>query len=581
MSNYRNFTLAAYFVAHAAARVTEDELEKQLAFFEKYLRLDKVYLEPWRGELASDEQLAMCRRVLERHGIRVSGGLTTVIPTPEGARPKQRLFGTFCYQDPAMRAKLREVSAYTAARFDEFIIDDFFFTACTCRDCQKARDAYNAAHGIRAGWAAFRLDLMRRVSVEDVIVPAKAAKPRCRIVIKYPNWAESYQETGYDPKDQREQFDLLYTGTETRDPVTTDQHLPRYLSFSLMTYFEAMWPGHNGGGWFDNFDTHITEHYLEQAYLTAFAGAKELMLFCFQSMYDNMYTAALGCQLDKLDALMDRLGRPVGIPCYLPDNAQGEDHAEDYLGMNGLPVVLTPYFPEGGKQLLLTRSSACDPDILSKLDRWLAETDGDAIVTLGFWDAVRDRGFENFTSIRTEGRRIPADRYRVEEKENICTYPAGEGTVSFPVPEFRNNSTWALVKAARGEESCGILLRDAYLGGRIWTISLPDTLPDLYRLPAPVLNGIRRHFPVRGVWLEGPSRVSLFVYDNDQLILYPYVMDGTQRVIARLHVKDAAALIREKAPAELRPLYTGKDGEAVFELPLLPGRWEALSIRRP
>jgi len=30
----------------------------------------------------------------------------------------------------------------------------------------------------------------------------------------------------------------------------TDQHLPRYLSYSLMTYMEAMWPGHNGGGWF-------------------------------------------------------------------------------------------------------------------------------------------------------------------------------------------------------------------------------------------------------------------------------------------------------------------------------------------
>ena len=31
---------------------------------------------------------------------------------------------------------------------------------------------------------------------------------------------------------------------------TTDQHLPRYLSYSLMTYMEAMWPGHNDGGWF-------------------------------------------------------------------------------------------------------------------------------------------------------------------------------------------------------------------------------------------------------------------------------------------------------------------------------------------
>ena len=84
MGNYRNFRLVAYFVAQATAHITREELEKQLAFFEKYLRLDKVYLEPWRGELASHAQVEMCREVFQAHGIEVAGGLTTIIPTPEG-----------------------------------------------------------------------------------------------------------------------------------------------------------------------------------------------------------------------------------------------------------------------------------------------------------------------------------------------------------------------------------------------------------------------------------------------------------------------------------------------------------------
>ena len=222
-----------------------------------------------------------------------------------------------------------------------------------------------------------------------MIAPAKAANSDCRITIKYPNWAESYQETGYNPKAQRDMFDRIYTGTETRDPVTTDQHLPRYLSFSLMTYFENMWPGHNGGGWFDTFDTHITEHYLEQAYLTAFARPQEMMLFCFQSLLDNMYTPALGFQLDKLDAVLDSVGSPRGIACYLPDNCQGEDNVQDFLGMCGFPVVCTPYFPENEKQILLTRSSACDPQIVDKLKDWLEKTGGDALVTTGFLNAVK------------------------------------------------------------------------------------------------------------------------------------------------------------------------------------------------
>ncbi|MBQ8073958.1 MAG: hypothetical protein IJ231_09385 [Clostridia bacterium] len=579
MGHYRNFKLATYFVAQAAARVTREELEEQLAFMEKYLRLDKVYLEPWRGVLASHEQVEMIRDVFHAHGVEVEGGLTTVIRTPEGEKPKQRLFDTFCYNDPAMRRKLKEVSAFIGAHFDAFIIDDFFFTDCACEACMKARDAYNQAHGIAAGWRDYRLDLLRRVSEEDIIGPAKAANPACRITIKYPNWAESYQETGYNPKEQREIFDAVYTGTETRDPVTTDQHLPRYLSFSLMTYFEHMWPGHNGGGWFDPFDMHITEHYLEQAYLTAFSRPKELMMFCFQAMVNHPFTPALGFHLDRLDAALDFAGQPVGIPCYLPDNSQGEDNVQDYLGMVGLPVTCTPYFPEGGKQLLLTRASACDPAVLEKLDAWLRKTGGDAIVTSGFWDAVKDRGMENFTSIRLPGRRVTAQAYRVEEKENICVFPKGEKPVQLPVMEFRNNATWALVKAAHDEESYGMLLRDPYADGRILSLAVPDAYPDFYRLPAEVLSRVRQEVPVNGVWLEGPARISLFLYDNDTLILYPYVMEGVQRTRVRLHVRGAKALILQPRGQELQPLYE-KQGEAVFELVAMPGQYPLYQIKR-
>ncbi|MBQ6233134.1 MAG: permease [Clostridia bacterium] len=581
MGNYRNFTLTTYFVAHATARITREELEKQLDFILKHLRLDKVYLEPWRGELASHEQVEMCREAFEARGVKVAGGITTVIPTPEGAKPKQRLFNTFCYNDPAMRAKLREVSAFTARHFDEFIIDDFFFTNCMCADCVREKNRYNAAHGITDGsWQSYRLDLMRRVSEEDMIAPAKAANPKCRITIKYPNWAESYQETGYNPKAQRRQFDMIYTGTETRDPVTTNQHLPRYLSYSLMTYFENMWPGHNGGGWFDTFDTHITEHYLEQAYLTAFSKPQELMVFCFQSMADNMYTPALGFQLDKLDALLDHAGKPTGIACYLPDNCQGEDNLQDFLGMCGLPIVSTPYFPEDAAQILLTRSSACDPDIVDKLESWLQKTGGSAIVTTGFIDAVKGRGLERLTSVRLRGRTVTADRYRVETARGRCVFPRGIKPISLPVAEFRNNSTWAVVKAANGEESYAILLRDDYMDGHLWTLAVPDAYPDLYAIPAEALSRIRQAVPVEGVWLEGPARISLFMYDNDTFVVYPYVMDGVQREVVRLHVKGARALrVTRSRPQELQPLFVQGD-EAVFEVEAMPGKYVLYEIVR-
>jgi len=585
MGNYRNFTLATYFVAQATATVTREELEEQLSFVLRHTRLDKVYLEPWRGRMASAGQVEMCKEVFESHGIRVAGGMTTVIPTPPGDRPKARLFDTFCYNDEKMLAKLREISAFMGAHFDEFILDDFFFTNCMCKDCVREKEKFNRAHGISDGsWQQYRLDLMRRVSQEYVLAPAKAQNPDCKIIIKYPNWAESYQETGYNPKDQRRLFDGLYTGTETRDPVTTDQHLPRYLSFSLMTYFEAMWPGHNGGGWFDHFDTHITEHYLEQAYLTAFSRPKELMVFCFQSMLDNMYTPALGFQLDKLDALLDHAGKPLGIACYLPDDSQGEDNAQDFLGMMGLPIVCTPYFPAGQQYIFLTRAAAADPDIVDKLEEYL-EGGGDAIVTTGFLDAVKDRGIYRLTSIRLRGRTALCDRYRVEDMNRRgCLFPRGDAPIRLPVAEFRNNATWAVVKGAKDEESYGILLRDDYCDGHMWTLAMPDAYPDVYRLPSPVISRIRQQFPVNGVWLEGPGRISLFIYDNDSFVMYPYVMEGVQREMVRVHVKGAAALENPLwkgrfGSGRMEPLYA-RDGEAVFELPAMPGKYVLYKIIR-
>ena len=307
MGNYRNFKFVYYFVASATARAERERLEKEMAFFEKYMRVDKVYLEPYRsGVFADAEHVELCREVFERHGVEVAGGLTTTIPAPEGEEPKQRLFDTFCFNDERMLAELREVCAFIGRHFNEFIIDDFFFTNCTCEACRRGRDAYNREHGVTDGsWKEYRLHLMEKVSREAVIGPAKAVNPDCKITIKYPNWAESYQETGYNPARQRKLFDRIYTGTEARDTITTDQHLPRYLSYSLMTYFESMWPGHNGGGWFDPFDLHITDQYLEQAYLTAFSKPKELMMFCFQALTDNAFVPPLGYHLDKLDEVLD------------------------------------------------------------------------------------------------------------------------------------------------------------------------------------------------------------------------------------------------------------------------------------
>ena len=85
-----------------------------------------------------------------------------------------------------------------------------------------------------------------------------------------------------------------------------------------MRYFDNAWPGGNGGGWFDTYHCWSVDRYLEQAYLTAFAGAGELMHFMWADLIDNPFVAAMGMQLNKIDRLMENTGEPCGIPVYLP-----------------------------------------------------------------------------------------------------------------------------------------------------------------------------------------------------------------------------------------------------------------------
>lgn len=584
MGNYRNFKLAVYFVAQGTQTETREKLEKELAFFGKHMRLDKVYLEPYRDIFATGEQVELCKAVFEEHGIEVAGGITTTMPTPQGDEPKARMFNTFCYNDEKMVNKLVEVSRFLGEHFNEFIIDDFYFTNCTCDVCRAGRDAYNAEHGIADGsWEAYRLALMEKVSREYMIAPAKAVNPNCKITIKFPNWAESYQETGYNPAVQRKLFDRVYTGTETRDPFVQDQHLPRYLSYSLMTYFENMWPGHNGGGWFDPYDLYVTEHYLEQAYLTVFSKPKEMMMFCFQSLVNTMNVPALGYQLDRLDRVLDDAGNPVGILCYLPDNCQGEDNVQDFLGMCGLPIVCTPYFPEDAQAIFLTRSAACDPDVVVKLEKYVAKG-GKALVTAGFVEATMEKGIKKLTSIRFHGRKVLANDYMVEMKHGWgrpMVYPHAREKVLVAVPEIRNNATWSLVKTQVGQESFGMFLRDTYGKGELWTLSVPDAYSQLYQLPDEVLTRIRAEFPVNGVYLEGGSEISLFMYDNDSFIFYPYVEHGAQPRMTKIHVQgDVEALvIPVMENREVKPLCR-QHGETVFEWKAIPGQYTLFKIKR-
>ena len=77
---YKNFKTVTYCVAGWVNHVTEEQLRKDADFLQKYVKIDKIYLETYRDEFASPEQIEMVKRVMKDYGIEVSGGITTVTP---------------------------------------------------------------------------------------------------------------------------------------------------------------------------------------------------------------------------------------------------------------------------------------------------------------------------------------------------------------------------------------------------------------------------------------------------------------------------------------------------------------------
>ena len=337
MNGYSNFSLASYMFAYYAARVTDEELRQGMETYLRNVPLKKVYVENHRATTdVPVQRLREIRSIIESYGVQVSGGITSTVLVDVQQKPA--LFDTFCYTDPKHRAEYLRIVREDAEAFDEIILDDYFFTSCRCEMCLQAKG--------KKSWKEFRQEQMKAFS-EEIVAEAKRVNPKVNFIIKYPNWYESHQATGYNPGIQQGIFDMIYTGTETREPFYATQHLQRYESYSVMRLLENAAPGRNGGGWIDlGGSSDNLNRFLEQAEFSYLGGAKELMMFNYPSLLNSPVLGAMDPFLRKVDAFLDQAGKPVGAAVWEPFDAEGEDQLCSYLGMCGAALELMPEFPE-------------------------------------------------------------------------------------------------------------------------------------------------------------------------------------------------------------------------------------------
>ena len=536
-AGHKNFKVSVYVRAYEVEQMADTEwLESTWKTISGQLDVDKIYLETHRDlHLVDDATLEKVKAFFLAQGIEVAGGITYTINESND-------FETFSYSDPDDRAMVKKIAEHTARHFDEFLLDDFFFTS-------SKKDVEIAAKGNKT-WTQYRLELMNEAGRNLVVGPAKAVNPKVKVIIKYPNWYDHFQGLGFNLEDGPQIFDGVWTGTETRDPAG-NQHLQNYLGYNIMRYFENISGGRNGGGWVDSGGIYMSmDRYAEQLFLTAIAKGRDVMLFDYRQLlgvqlnprfrapwqdgdvswkYDEMTAPFQNGEetvtpttmariadvvLRKADALVGQLGNPVGIPSYKVYHATGEEFLQNYLGMAGLPMDMYPAFPEGRKTVLLTRQAAPDPDLAAKIRKQLQDG-GDVVITTGLLQAVPEKIAEICELRCSDYKALVNDFGR---------YGRSSKDILIPQIQYLTNDSWEVVSAGRpltgGVSGYPILHRALYSKGTLYVLAIPDDFGQLYDYPAGVLNEIRRTMS-KGldVYLEGPAKVSLFLYDNKTVIV--------------------------------------------------------------
>jgi hypothetical protein len=569
-NNYKTFDVSLYSRVYETQQMKDPAwLVSRWAAVSKYMKVDKIYLETHRDTVVVDQAtLDQAKKFFQSKGVKVAGGITITIS-------ERNQFETYCYSNPEHRAMLQKVVEFTARNFDEFILDDFFFT-----DCKADSDI--AAKGNRT-WTQFRLAQMDEAARNLIVKPAKAVNPKVKIVIKYPNWYDHFQNLGFNLETEPKLFDGIYTGTETRDP-SGNQHLQQYHGYSVVRYFENLKPGGNGGGWVDQGGMNLPNRFEEQLWLTLFAKAPELTIFQIGAIYsptrnpdgtttpDSRAAKLAGPVFERVDKFLGQLGRPIGVKTYKPFHSYGEDHLPSYLGMIGIPMDIVPEFPAADKTILLTEQARFDPTIVAKIKKQL--TDGKTvIITSGLLKGLQGKGIEDIIELEYTGRTVATREFggRGGQGQKL------DSDILIPEIRYFTNDSWETVTAFTSpNRSSGtpILLSGKYSKGLLYVLTIPQAQGELYRYPQNVLRSIRdvvaRDMYVR---LDAPSMVSLFVYDNDKFIVESFAQEPVQ-----------ARIITDRRITKIRDVETGQEltgqqqgNNTVFETPLTRGTYRVFS----
>lgn len=535
----QHLQLSTYVTAHTVEQMFTTEAGKRevLSLLNCY-GITKVYLEVYRGGLViTPELIGPSVKFLEDNGFEVVGGIATVPGNDFGVKQEGPL-GWFNWQNPKTQNDLRKVIEDSAPFFSTFIVDDFLCTSDTSMESK-------AAKGDRS-WSEYRRAMFTEISQSVFIKPAREMNHDIRMIIKYPQWYDRFHIFGYDVETESAMFDGVWVGTETRGQYTQRfGFVQPYEGFINYRWLKTIAGDKHGGAWFDHIDC-TDRDFVEQAYQSVLAGAKELIIFSFDSFISGHPGHHLLIKdFEKLAALAEAVAEyPVDGPAgYKPPNsdAGGDLYLFDYIGMFGISLVPESKYPENAGVVFLPTQAASDEAILPKIERSL--TGGSKIVmTTGFVARAKDgEKIAQLAQIKWPVKeelseigsiKLPDSTYSLRFPLNMDYQIIPDGAEVLLRPSDKSNNPF-LVRNT--EKNIFVINTHTFSQADFAAVGEHLLAPrqiGLVELPHPWANSIREAFhPQDDPVIDAPARVTVQQLSDGSMVIHNYNQEAVNVTI--------------------------------------------------
>jgi len=520
-ANGEPLRLSVYATAGEVASLAADPALRQRVWARlQQMGVTRVFLEGRRGdEYVPAAELRRLRQECEHAGLAATGGIATVPGTSFGVRQDTPLTW-LNWQNPKSQRDVAGFFSENAPVFDALIVDDFYCTADTSAESEQARAG--------RAWGDYRRDLLVSLIRPMMVEPARRARAGTKLILKFPQWYDRFHLFGYDPARMPAFFDQIWVGTEVRDPLT------RRMGFVQPTegYINYAWIRSAAGkkvrgAWFDHIEC-SAENFVDQAYQSVLAGARELTLFHLGDLMQPHPGDALlerkWAGLQTLAAQVQRSSRQ-GVAFYKPTGSDpgANMYLADFLAVLGWPILPVAAYPRDAAVVFLGEQAAADPGVFTQVERslWRGAT---VVVTPGWVRRVGPRAAELAgVEVGSVEKVMAADRVMPRGRVLTLSRPADlDGSLQVRTAKV-------VMQGAAGEQDVVILTERPQGDGRVLVLNM-RTFSDAEfqagdewllaprelgwsELPQVVADDLRRACwgSVLG-YVEAPARVSVCLF---------------------------------------------------------------------